>query len=342
MKSIECKQCGKCCSFEIPLTLLDIDRIVEHTGISLSDFFSNYIQKEKSEKSGLYKILKKNDGRCVFQDDHRKCSIHVAKPNICRFYNCNHSDDDKEMPWTLRYSKPDDRVKIWEQSVAVQLTKNYINQYGTGYNKNAFEQALESIKRNIITKKSQKIKLGRNSNREPVCIIYDCSICSEHGKKASETPVTLTDIVRITRHVKLNLPKFFKEKLDTELSTSGIFKLKRSEQCIFYHDKKHCTVSEAKPLHCKFIPCLQKTNNSSEFDCYYLGSGTIQEQYEHQVALLFTKDYIQKNGIKYIKTEFNDSIKQIQDFLASEKNIDLFKESIISYRYIDDTDLLSK
>jgi Fe-S-cluster containining protein len=342
MVNQECKQCGTCCRFEIPVTILDLERIIEYLQVDYKTAFQDFLQKEKSGKTGIFKLSKKQEGECIFLNKEKKCSIHEVKPNICRFYNCQAASKDNEMPWTLFYSTPDDRVVIWEQSVATEITKRYIEHQGLKYNREAYQKALNSIYNNIIQKETQKIKLARNDKNAPICMIYDCSKCSNHGTKAYETPVTLTDIKRIVEHTNISYQTFFNRYLDSETGSNGAFKLKRDISCVFFDPKDHCTVSEAKPLHCKFTPCPRKTSNSTEFDCYYLGSGTIGEQFEHQAALQFTKDYAGKYGVNYNKKAFNKFCKEIQRFLHTEKNKEVFRNAISPYRYIDDTELLKK
>ena len=69
---------------------------------------------------------------------------------------------------------------------------------------------------------------------------------------------------------------------------TGGFKLRRSDHCIFFYPDKHCTIKEVRPMHCRFTPCPHKTESDEVMGCLFLGSGRVEEQFRHQVALAMT------------------------------------------------------
>src|SRR6056297_4269147 len=193
-----CKQCGKCCHYEIPLTILDIHRIAQFLDESDQYIFEQYIQKDYiSEKAGLFAIQKKENRACSFLDEQNRCTIHEAKPRTCEFFICSHLESKEEMPWTAEFNELFEQAKLWEQSIASMVTKAYIKKNNTKWNETDFYKSLLSIYENIKTEDTEKIKLASNGNKCPVGLVYDCTKCSKKGACAEETIITIDDMRRI-------------------------------------------------------------------------------------------------------------------------------------------------
>ncbi len=223
-----CEKCGKCCYYEIPITLLDIERIADNLNDSYEEVFNYVIQDSVSESSEIYKINKKKDGSCIFLNNDGKCGIHEFRPRTCEFYRCDHLEKDEVMPWTVYYSDDAQKSKIWEQSVAIEFTKEYIWNNGTNWNEEDYKNAINTIKDNIKSEEEENIKLSRNENGDPISQIYNCSACHSRASKIQETPVTLPEIKKISKFLNISLGEFFKDNISNELSksTDGL-KLKR-------------------------------------------------------------------------------------------------------------------
>ena len=101
-KLLSCKSCGKCCYYEIPLTILDLHRIAESMNISDEKSFNLNVQTGISDKTGLFKLKKKSNRACIHLTKENRCSIHETKPNACKFYLCNKGNVDNEIPWTAK------------------------------------------------------------------------------------------------------------------------------------------------------------------------------------------------------------------------------------------------
>ena len=138
-----CEMCGKCCHMEIPLTLLDIQRVAEFRGVDEREIFRDSVQERISARSSLFMIKKNHNGACIFLTDTKKCSIHTAKPSACQFYSCSLDVVGDLMPWTATCSDPSQRVKLWEQSVASVVTKAYIRNNGPSWNRPDYEKDYE-------------------------------------------------------------------------------------------------------------------------------------------------------------------------------------------------------
>jgi Fe-S-cluster containining protein len=335
---LACKMCGKCCFFEIPITLLDIHRMAKYLGMAEKEVFEDYVQKKISHQCSLFMIRKNKEGACVFLTEHRKCSIHNTKPRACGFYKCTLDSNKEVLPWTATCSHPAARAELWEQSIAAAVTKAYIKKNGVTWNDGDYEKAISGICDNIAVNDRQKIKMAKNKNGAPLVMIYDCSLCPERGMWAKETPITLDDIRRITAHCGLTWKAFFQEKIDSEPSKStGCLKLVRRGHCVFFHRERHCTIKEVRPMHCRFTPCPKKTQTADMMDSLYLGSETVEEQFRHQVAMALTRQYVAEYGARYNKYAIKNHLKATDRLVSDRSELETFCKKIAPYRYVDDT-----
>lgn len=330
--------CGKCCYMEIPLTLLDIKRIADYKNVRVEKIFKEVTQNKISNRSSLFKISKNENQACIFLAKDQSCSIHPAKPNVCQFYNCSFQPKTGEMPWTALYKTSNQRAKLWEQTVAAQITKVYIEKNNNAWNEKDFKKALNSIRQNIKINDNQKLKLGRASDGSPVAMLYNCENCDQRGVCASETIITIDDIHRICAQYNIDPKIFFKKYIDDDKSSTGSFKLKRDKHCILYDiERQECKVGEVKPFHCRFRPCPNRTKNSEMMDALFLGSGTVKEQFRHQVALAITREYIATHQTNYQKNRFSESLSEIDSVAKNPIKMKEFLQSISRFRYVDDT-----
>ncbi|MFB6470811.1 MAG: YkgJ family cysteine cluster protein [Vulcanisaeta sp. AZ3] len=95
-----CTLCGECCKrYWIPVTHRDAAEIIKYTGMKPREFLALFPKDMAADwdepviklKDGeYYLILKKRlDGTCIFNKwvgNKLICSIHPAKPNVCRYY----------------------------------------------------------------------------------------------------------------------------------------------------------------------------------------------------------------------------------------------------------------
>jgi uncharacterized protein len=91
-----CESSGRCCEHfnDIPVSIADINRIVEKTKLKVNEFTEErqiYVKKDNNWKKQYY--LKKMENKsCVFQNK-KLCSIHEFKPLNCRFYPFSFSEE---------------------------------------------------------------------------------------------------------------------------------------------------------------------------------------------------------------------------------------------------------
>lgn len=335
---LSCKMCGQCCRFEIPLTLLDLHRMAAYLKVSDQKVFDEYVQESVSSLSSLFMIRKNKQGICLFLNADNKCAIHAAKPRACEFFACSLHAAEKIMPWTAACTDTSQYAKLWEQSVAAEITKVYIKKNSTTWNDIDYHRAIKSIFDNIVVRDTQKLKVGRDREGRPLNMIYDCTLCKKRGTYALETPVTLDDIRRMASHLGLAWPAFFNSYIAPEASSnSGCLKLIRHEHCIFFRQEKHCTVKDVRPMHCRFTPCPKRTGSVDVMDALFLGSGTVKMQFRHQAAMAVTRQYVAECGIKYNKRSVKRHLRKMDGLVNNHKKLFDFCQKIAPYRYIDDT-----
>ena len=60
-----CKMCAKCCYYEVPLTILDVQRVAGGLAVAPREAFERVVAQTVSARSGLLKMRKGPDGACV-------------------------------------------------------------------------------------------------------------------------------------------------------------------------------------------------------------------------------------------------------------------------------------
>lgn len=103
----ECKQCGKCCSFDSGyLVEGDVSKIAKFLRISEKELKEKYLQKIYMYGKEVLKpkTIKKERhyGACIFLKDN-KCSIHEVKPLNCKVGTCNEYGSEISVWFALNY-----------------------------------------------------------------------------------------------------------------------------------------------------------------------------------------------------------------------------------------------
>lgn len=80
--SYQCNACGRCCRGKrIQVSPFEIAALARYLGISTGEF----IQRCCDEEIPVY-LRWREDRQCVFFDDTRGCTVHAARPLVCRLY----------------------------------------------------------------------------------------------------------------------------------------------------------------------------------------------------------------------------------------------------------------
>jgi len=90
-------------------------------------------------------------------------------------------------------------------------------------------------------------------------------------------------------------------------------------------------------MHCRFVPCPKRTKSPEMQERFYLGSGTIEEQFRHQAALEFTRQYVKECGTRYQEQIFHKLVDKIDRIISNSSELERFCKKIAPFRYVDDS-----
>lgn len=108
---------------------------------------------------------------------------------------------------------------------------------------------------------------------------------------------------------------------------------------MFFGKEDHCSIEEKKPMHCRFTPCPAKVDDKIK-SCLYFGSGTLEEQFEHQISLSATKNYVKEVDTQYDENIFDKYYNKTKKLINDDSKLRKFCEKISPYKYIDDTKII--
>lgn len=81
----KCSNCGECCSDFLPISSKELKIIKDY--VKLHDI--------KECKNQAFLLDKSIDLTCPFRDNiNKKCNIYKIRPQICRHFKCNVSEED--------------------------------------------------------------------------------------------------------------------------------------------------------------------------------------------------------------------------------------------------------
>jgi hypothetical protein len=68
-----------------------------------------------------------------------------------------------------------------------------------------------------------------------------------------------------------------------------------------------------------------------------LGTGSIEEQFQHQVAIAVTHEYIDEHGFTCNPSAIEDKLDKYHYYVSNKTGFKEFCKRIANYRYVDDT-----
>jgi hypothetical protein len=224
---------------------------------------------------------------------------------------------------------------MWEESVAREITRAYIDKHGTTWDEKDFLAAVASLSERIKVRENQTLKVGRDPSGAPLGVVYDCSRCSSPGEQARETPVTLDDIRRMADVLGTSMAACFDRYLDAAPSSqTGGLKLRRRPRCVLLDPAlERCTLGQARPRHCLFTPCPLQVLDGSAFDALYLGSGSVREQFRHQAALALTREYVAAREVAYSQEAVRRSLERLDRITDDPSEQERFAARLAPFRY---------
>lgn len=95
----DCKMCGHCCQGQggIVASAPERVRLAAYLGLSEDEFCAVY-----TEPQGAKLVLRcREDGYCIFFDPERACTVHPAKPDVCRAWPFFRGNLVDEVSWEL-------------------------------------------------------------------------------------------------------------------------------------------------------------------------------------------------------------------------------------------------
>lgn len=105
----ECTKCGECCSWFLPISPKDIERM------------KKYI-KANNIKIQQQVLVMQSKLMCPYYTGNKEkgCSIYAARPDICRFYQCNKVSASLEEVKKLSGAIP---TNMWEIAERIENGK---------------------------------------------------------------------------------------------------------------------------------------------------------------------------------------------------------------------------
>jgi Fe-S-cluster containining protein len=333
--SPQCRQCGKCCRQDFPVTLWDVHRLRLHLARPAADVFRETVKPERSAITGLLRLRERPDGACNLLDENNQCRAHAAKPLACRLFHCPEAEETFITPWAEAY-QPEHRAETWLHAVAAEVTRAYLDKHGATFDEADFARAIQGIKRNLsFDAPPQEATNGFVGRAQAQAL--DCSTCWERRSDGCVTPVTLEDVGRLAEHFDLDLLEAFSRFVETEPSFDGVLQLKREPQCVFFDGERGCRAERDRPMHCRFAPCPRATPDPHRFDRFFLAGGTLAQQFRHRVAQHVTREYVSRAGCRYDGDMVRRYLGKIEWIASDRDELLQFCEHVREFR--DDVDL---
>ncbi len=97
--AFECKRCGHCCQGKggIVLRETDVERLAAHLQMDADAF----LQKYTENPHGKPLIIVGDDDFCIFFEQGKGCSVHTAKPDVCRAWPFFRGNLIDETSWEM-------------------------------------------------------------------------------------------------------------------------------------------------------------------------------------------------------------------------------------------------
>ena len=140
--------CGACtrhvCRTQTELTLLDIERLAAHLGMSLKNTWSLAVAPQPhSVYGGL--MLHKPEFQCPFRNEQAACAVYPVRPGFCRFTPCHMKNLDQDA-WLRFFFATGEPAEQWSHFMAARMTREYVAAHGARYQAGKVKQFLERIR----------------------------------------------------------------------------------------------------------------------------------------------------------------------------------------------------
>ncbi|MBU1001178.1 MAG: YkgJ family cysteine cluster protein [Proteobacteria bacterium] len=97
--AFECRMCGQCCEGAggIVMARKDRARLAEHLGLPEEEMLSQYAE----QVAGKIRLVTGEDDFCIFFREGKGCSVHPARPDICRAWPFFRGNLVDEVSWEM-------------------------------------------------------------------------------------------------------------------------------------------------------------------------------------------------------------------------------------------------
>ena len=303
--------CGRCCSLDVPVSLLDIFHIAQYENQNPEEIFCKIIDIETAKKLSELILAKKEEGTCIYLGEDNLCTIHEYKPYVCRFNQCQGDKNPDNVSFSLDCSRQEKRQALWQYRIALDLTKKYIFSNGIKWNERKFFKSIEKTEKlveNIDEQKNIIIQQAPDLYQE---MENSCLSCNNHGICRQEAYITLPDISRISKYLEIDYETFFHNYIAGKNSDSmQRFKLKNGDNCVFYNQlSQECRIKDVAPFYCYLTPCPGLVKNISINEVIH----------KYQISVKFTREYIAEFGYRYKESIFINCLNKIDKLIEDSQ-----------------------
>ncbi len=201
-----------------------------------------------------------------------------------------------------------------------------------------YSEAVVSIRTQLGLDPDVRVTLARADDGGVRAVAFDCLDCTERQGCCREAPVTFDDIVRISAEAGTDLGAFFERHVAPRRSSiePRLLALRNADtrRCPFLGVKTGQCGLETPPMHCRFLPCPMFAGAGLGAERFYLGSGTLEEHFRHQMALAVTAKYTGEFGVGYDPEAFERMSRLLDRLVSDQQEWRLFLETMAQHRHI--------
>lgn len=350
-KPFECGTCNKCCyDLTLVVSLSDIDRMAKYLGVDPGECLAKYVvPMAANTDEPEFTLRKDDDGRCIQLRGENHCAIHPGKPWVCTTYRCDQDPGFERgeigIEWGAVYNDVEGQSDLLHMIHARTVTATYITRNGSNYNPTDYAICMSDLAVLMAGTEDDRIKVAKDEDGHTVVMTYNCNKCTARENCCNHAAATLDDIRTAAQATGQMTAEFWSEHVsgkpsphDTNMLT---FRQSSRGKCEFLDAATHrCGLGENQPTHCAFAPC-PKLSTAKTYEQYFVGSGSVHDQYRLQVAASVTRQYMSQCGTEFNQQFFDQCMQMIDDLASKPDYYRDFLEAVREHRYINEEDELN-
>ena len=350
-KPFECGTCNKCCfGLTINLTLTDLDRMATYLGVDPGECLAKYVDPISANTNiPLFTFRKGEDGRCFHMNAENRCGIHPAKPWVCESYHCaqdpGFEKGDVGIEWGAVYNNVEGHADLLQMIHARTVTATYIARNGSSYNPADYAICMTDLAALIAGTEDDRIKVAKDEDGETVAMTYNCNSCTARDSCCNHAAATLDDVRVAAEAAGQHIAAFWHEHISNAPSPldANMLTFQKSDRgkCEYLEVTTHrCGLGDNQPRNCAFAPC-PKLSTATTYEQYFVGSGSVYDQYRLQVATSVTRQYMSQCGTEFHQRFYDRCIGMIEELSSKPEYYRDFLEAVRDHRYVNEEDELS-